>query len=268
MKTVLLAGCGKMGSAMLAGWLDRLNDNLRFIIVDPMISDDHFASRHDRVEIMTAYPDNFPKLDMIVLAMKPQLLTDALPVLKNHADADTIWLSIAAGITISKFKEKLGKDALIIRTMPNTPAMVGKGITAMLIDDDIPDSMKHMAKDMMAVIGEVVQIDQEDDMDPVTALSGSGPAYVFLMREVMEQAGITAGLSPALASKLTSATLSGAVALIDEGSTSPEQLRINVTSPNGTTQAALDVLMAEDGLGSLMEKAILAARDRSIELGK
>lgn len=268
MKTVLLAGCGKMGSAMLAGWLDHLNDDLKFIIVDPMIGDDHFAYDHDRVQIMTTYPDDMPKLDMIVLAMKPQMLPEALPVLKSHADTDTVWLSIAAGITTIKLKDNIGGDARIIRTMPNTPAAISRGITAMLIDDAIPDGMKKMAKAMMSVIGEVVEIDQEDDMDRVTALSGSGPAYVFLMREVMEQAGIAAGLSPVLASKLAGATLSGAVALIDEGNVSPEQLRINVTSPNGTTQAALDVLMAEDGLGALMEKAVLAARDRSIELGK
>lgn len=268
MKTVLLAGCGKMGSAMLAGWLDRLKDDLRFVIVDPMIGDDHFAQGNERVDIHTEYPDIMPDLDIIVLAMKPQMLPDALPALKNHSHKNTVWLSIAAGITRTKLKEHLGDDTLIIRTMPNTPAAIGKGITAMLIDDAVPEYMSQMAQDMMAVIGEVVLINHEDDMDRVTALSGSGPAYVFLMREVMEQAGITAGLSPELASKLAGATLSGAVALIDEGVTSPEQLRINVTSPNGTTQAALDVLMADDGLAALMEKAILAARDRSIELGK
>lgn len=268
MKTVLLAGCGKMGSAMLAGWLDRLTDDLRFVVVDPMIDSNHFAHGHERVCIRTAYSDDLPKADMIVLAMKPQILPDVLATLKEYAEADTVWLSIAAGITVARLKEKLGGEARIIRTMPNTPAAIGKGITAMLTDKAIPDEMNIMAQEMMAVIGEVVLIDREEDMDSITALSGSGPAYVFLMREVMEQAGIKAGLSPALAAKLAGATLSGAVALIDEGSTSPEQLRVNVTSPNGTTQAALDVLMAEDGLATLMEKAILAARDRSIELGK
>ena len=268
MKTVLLAGCGKMGSAMLAGWLDRLDNGLKFIIIDPMISDDHFAHGHERVEIFASYPDTLPKLDMIVLAMKPQMLMDALIDLKAVADADTVWLSIAAGIKTDKLKAYLGQDALVIRTMPNTPAAIGRGITAMLVDDAIPASMKDMAVEMMGVIGDVVEIDHEDDMDRVTALSGSGPAYVFLMREVMEQAGIASGLAPELAAKLAGATLSGAVALIDEGSTTPSQLRVNVTSPNGTTQAALDVLMAEDGLGALMEKAVLAARDRSIALGE
>jgi pyrroline-5-carboxylate reductase len=268
MKTVLLAGCGKMGSAMLAGWLDRLDDGLRFIVVDPMISEDHFAHGSTRVDVLAALSDELPKLDMIVLAIKPQMMSDALPDLSAHAARDTVWLSIAAGITTEKLKSALGDDALIIRTMPNTPAAIGKGITAMLIDDAIPNEMKTMAQEMMAVIGQVVLINDELDMDRVTAVSGSGPAYVFLMREALERAAVKAGLPHELASQLAAATLSGAVALMDEGVISPEQLRINVTSPNGTTQAALDVLMAKGGLSDLMEKAVLAARDRSIELGK
>jgi pyrroline-5-carboxylate reductase len=268
MKTVLLAGCGKMGSAMLAGWLERLDDNLHFIIIDPMIGKNHFAHGDSRVDVLTALPDEPLKLDMIVLAVKPQMVPEVLLDLATHAAKDTVWLSIAAGITTGKLKSTLGNDSLIIRTMPNTPAEIGKGITAMLMDDAIPDEMKTMAQNMMAVIGQVVHIHDESDMDGVTAVSGSGPAYVFLMREVMEKAGVKAGLSPELASQLAAATFSGAVALMDEGVTSPEQLRINVTSPNGTTQAALDVLMAEGGLGDLIEKAVLAARDRSIELGK
>ncbi len=268
MKTVLLAGCGKMGSAMLAGWLDHLDSGLKFIIVDPMIPDDHFAHQHARVEVMTALPSSLPELYMVVLAMKPQMLPDALPDLALHAGPETVWLSVAAGITTTKLKEKLGLETRIIRTMPNTPAAIGKGITAMLIDPQIPTDISTVAQEMMGVIGQVVLIDDELDIDRVTAVSGSGPAYIFLMREALEKAGITAGLSPELAAKLASATLTGAVALMDVGDTSPSQLRINVTSPNGTTQAALDVLMAEDGLERLLERAVLAARDRSIELGQ
>ena len=268
MKTVLLAGCGKMGSAMLAGWLDNLDGDLNFIIVDPLIANDHFACNHDRVTVMTELPSVLPQLDMIVLAMKPQMLPEALPALAGFANQNTVWLSIAAGITTKKLKEALGANALVIRTMPNTPAAIGKGITAMLIDEAVPAQMSDMAKSMMAVIGETVIVQNELDMDRVTAVSGSGPAYIFLMREVLEKAGIKAGLSPDIAAKLASATMSGSVALMDEGLTTPEQLRINVTSPNGTTQAALDVLMSEDGLQKLVDDAVLAARDRSIELGK
>ena len=268
MKTVFLAGCGKMGSAMLAGWLTKLSEDLRFIVFDPMIADDHFAHSHDNVVVLNNLPDTLPELDVIVLAMKPQMLPDALPDLLGFSSSTTVWLSIAAGITTSSMRTLLGSDALVIRAMPNTPAAIGRGITAMLIDDDIPDVMSGMAQKMMKVVGEVVLVDEEIDMDRVTALSGSGPAYVFLMREVMENAGISAGLSQDLAAKLAAATLSGAVALMDESSETPEQLRINVTSPNGTTQAALDVLMSDNAFSRLMEKAVLAAKDRSIELGK
>ena len=269
MKTVLLAGCGKMGSAMLAGWLDNLDETIQFLVVDPMVGDNHFAQNHPRVTIMKALPEsNLSSLDMIVLAMKPQMLMDALPDLAKHANNDLVWLSIAAGITTSKLKSSLGEDARIIRTMPNTPAAIGKGITAMLFDETVPPLMRDMAYNMMAVIGEVVIVQAELDMDRVTAVSGSGPAYVFLMREVMEKAAIKSGLSPELAEKLVAATMSGSVALMDEGEISPEQLRINVTSPNGTTQAALEVLMREKGLANLIEEAVFAARDRSIELGE
>jgi len=268
MKTVLLAGCGKMGSAMLAGWLDNLDDTIQFLVIDPMIGDNHFAQNNSRVTIMKALPEsNLPSLDIIVLAMKPQMLMDALPDLMKHANDNTVWLSIAAGITTSKLKSSLGIDARIIRTMPNTPAAIGRGITAMLINEAVPQFMRDMAHNMMAVVGEVVIVEEEMDMDRVTAVSGSGPAYIFLMREVMEKAAINSGLSPELAEKLVAATMSGSVALMDEGKVSPEQLRINVTSPNGTTQAALDVLMKDKGLADLIEEAVLAARDRSIELG-
>ena len=268
MKTVLLAGCGKMGSAMLAGWLDNLDETIQFLIVDPLVEDNHFAKNNSRVKILNALPESdLPSLDIIVLAMKPQMLMDALPDLLEHADYNTVWLSIAAGITTAKLKSSLGINARIIRTMPNTPAAIGRGITAMLVDEAVPQSMIDMAHNMMSVIGEVVIVEEELDMDRVTAVSGSGPAYVFLMREAMEKAAIKSGLSPELAEKLVAATMSGSVALMDEGEVSPEQLRINVTSPNGTTQAALEVLMREEGLAELIEEAILAARDRSIELG-
>lgn len=268
MTTVLLAGCGKMGTAMLAGWLSKLDDPLTFDIVDPMITPDHPAAGDDRVTIRTALDDGLAAPDIIVLAMKPQMMPDALPDLAKIARPDTVWLSIAAGVTMAKLKAQLGETAAIIRTMPNTPAAIGLGITAMIMDDRVPEAMASLAERMMAVIGEVVMLDHEDDMDKVTGVSGSGPAYVFLMREALESAAIAAGLKPDLAAKLAAATLTGAVGLMNESDESPSQLRVNVTSPAGTTQAALDVLMAEDGLAALMQKAVLAARDRSRELGK
>ena len=272
MTRILLAGCGKMGSAMLEGWLAQLDDGLQFMVFDPLLDDQHIACRDDRVISMTALDEqdwgDDTKPDLIVLAMKPQMLPDALSSLKAISHDDTVFLSIAAGITMQSLKDHLGEDVAIIRTMPNTPAAIGKGITAMIFDDAVSSAMADLTRSMMAVIGDVVDLDNEADMDVVTAVSGSGPAYVFLMREVLESAAITAGLKPELAAKLAAATIGGAADLMEESDQSPSQLRINVTSPNGTTQAALDVLMDEEGLYPLMTKAVIAARDRSKELGK
>ena len=272
MTRILLAGCGKMGSAMLQGWLAQLDAGLEFTVFDPMLPEDHMACQDDRVTAMTTLdPQQFPAdqaPDLVVLAMKPQMLPDAMPPLAAISTPKTVFLSIAAGITMDRLKAHLGDDRGIIRTMPNTPAAIGKGITAMIFNNAVDAEMIALTKAMMSVIGSVVELDDEADMDAVTGVSGSGPAYVFLMREALESAGITAGLKPDLAAKLAQATISGAASLMDASAESPSQLRINVTSPAGTTQAALDVLMAENGLHQLMTSAVLAARDRSKELGK
>ena len=272
MTRILLAGCGKMGTAMLQGWLTQLDAGLEFTVFDPMLPEDHLACQDDRVTAMTTLdPQQFPadqSPDLVVLAMKPQMLPDAMPPLAAISTPKTVFLSIAAGITMDRLKAHLGDDRGIIRTMPNTPAAIGKGITAMIFNNAVDAEMIALTKAMMSVIGAVVELDDESDMDAVTGVSGSGPAYVFLMREALESAGITAGLKPDLAAKLAQATISGAASLMDASAESPSQLRINVTSPAGTTQAALDVLMAENGLHQLMTSAVLAARDRSKELGK
>ena len=272
MTRILLAGCGKMGTAMLQGWLAQLDAGLEFTVFDPMLPEDHLACQDDRVTAMTTLdPQQFPadqSPDLVVLAMKPQMLPDAMPPLAAISTPKTVFLSIAAGITMDRLKAHLGDDRGIIRTMPNTPAAIGKGITAMIFNNAVDAEMIALTKAMMSVIGAVVELDDESDMDAVTGVSGSGPAYVFLMREALESAGITAGLKPDLAAKLAQATISGAASLMDASAESPSQLRINVTSPAGTTQAALDVLMAENGLHQLMTSAVLAARDRSKELGK
>ena len=272
MTRILLAGCGKMGTAMLEGWLSELDDGLSFSVLDPLLDDQHIACQDDRVASYTSLDDaansNFMAPDLIVLAMKPQMLPDALPALNAISHDETVFLSIAAGITMRQLNDHLGADRAIIRTMPNTPAAIGKGITAMIFGDHVAEDMRNLTRQMMAVIGDVVDLEDEADMDVVTAVSGSGPAYVFLMREALEAAGITAGLKPDLAAKLAAATISGAADLMEESDVSASQLRINVTSPNGTTQAALDVLMDQHGLHELMTKAVIAARDRSKELGK
>lgn len=267
MKTVLLAGCGKMGTAMLTGWLNRLEEDLRFVVVDPELADSHPLGQDNRVEMFKTLPENCTAPDMVVLAVKPQMMAEALPPLVQASRDDTVWLSIAAGISIEWLQDAIAADAPIIRTMPNTPSAIGRGITAMIAGDTVPAEMLGLARRMLEVTGKVVDLDDEADMDAVTAVSGSGPAYIFLMREALEAAGTAAGLKPELAAILAAETISGAAALMEESDEAASQLRINVTSPGGTTQAALEVLMEQDGLPDLLRKAVLAARDRSRALG-
>ena len=203
---------------------------------------------------------------MVVLAVKPQMMDEAIADLGALAGPDTAFLSIAAGLSTAWLRDRLGDGALVLRSMPNTPAAIGKGVTA-LYCGDAPEPVASLATQLLRAIGEVVILDDEGLMDAVTALSGSGPAYIFLLAEVMTAAGVEVGLPPALAKQLAEATVAGAGALIAESDDPPSQLRVNVTSKGGTTAAALAVLMAEDGLGPLLDRAIRAARDRSIELG-
>jgi len=211
---------------------------------------------------------------MIVLAVKPQMMDDAIAGLGNMKHADCAYLSIAAGISTGWLKQRLGDAAIVIRAMPNTPAAIGKGITALYADapnqasNQAPNQARNLASQLLAAVGQVVHVQDEALMDGVTALSGSGPAYVFLLVEAMTEAGIKAGLPDDLAAELAKATVCGAGALMAAVDTAPAILRENVTSKGGTTAAALAVLMADDGLTSLMTKAVAAAKARSIELGE
>jgi pyrroline-5-carboxylate reductase len=215
---------------------------------------------------------------MIVLAVKPQMMDDAIAGLGDMKHADCAYLSIAAGISTGWLKQRLGDAAIVIRAMPNTPAAIGKGITALYADapnqasnqapNQAPNQARNLASQLLAAVGQVVHVQDEALMDGVTALSGSGPAYVFLLVEAMTEAGIKAGLPDDLAAELAKATVCGAGALMAAVDTAPAILRENVTSKGGTTAAALAVLMADDGLTSLMTKAVAAAKARSIELGE
>lgn len=267
MTNILLAGCGKMGTAMLTGWLRNMDKNIAFSVLDPAFDETHPLAGEPNVIFSKKMHADMKSPDMIVLAMKPQMMAEALPPLIKASRGDTVWLSIAAGISVRWLKDAIAEGAPIIRTMPNTPAAVGRGITAMFVGEDVPADMADLAKVLLSVIGQVVTLDNEADMDAVTAVSGSGPAYVFYLKEALEGAAINAGLKPELASALAEQTIVGAAALMDQSNESASQLRVNVTSPGGTTQAALDVLMAEDGLLQLMKKTVLAARKRSRELG-
>jgi len=267
---ITLIGCGKMGSAMLHGWLADAALDAEFAIIEPMADHLGWAADHTNVHIYASIADaasHHGNARMIVLAVKPQMMAAAIENLGALIGSDTAFLSIAAGIPTSWFHERLGPAAMVLRSMPNTPAAIGKGVTA-LFAGEAPADMVALATTLLSAVGAVVMLEDESLMDAVTAVSGSGPAYVFLLAEAMTEAGIEAGLPADLARQLAEATVSGAGALIEESDERPSQLRINVTSKGGTTAAALSVLMAENGMTELLRRAILSARDRSIELGK
>lgn len=254
---LVLLGCGKMGSAMLAGWLDKGLAPEAVTVLDPHPSD--WLKSLKGLNINTELPES-PAV--AVIAVKPQMMGDALPALQALG-AGTVMLSIAAGTPIAAFEAAFG-EVPVVRAMPNTPAAVGRGITALIGNDRVSAAQLEMAEGLLSVVGEVVRLDNEAQIDAVTGLSGSGPAYVFHMIEAMAAAGAAQGLAPDLAMRLARATVCGAGELAHLDDASAEQLRVNVTSPNGTTQAGLEVLMAE--LPDLMARTVKAATDRAKEL--
>jgi len=258
---LVLLGCGKMGSAMLAGWLEDGLSPGAVHVFDPMPSD---WLRDTGVNINRTMPAS-PAIALI--AVKPQMMDDALPALRGLGDG-TLFLSVAAGTPIARFKSLLG-SVPIIRAMPNTPAAIGQGITALVGNSVVTDAQLGLAETLLGAVGQTVRLTSEDQMDAVTGVSGSGPAYVFHLIETLAQAGQAQGLDAGLAMKLAKATVAGAGALAMQAEETPAQLRQNVTSPNGTTQAGLEVLMdADKGLPPLVAATVKAATDRSKELAK
>lgn len=253
---VLLVGAGKMGSAMLRRWHD-----LR--IAEEILVIDTARNMKSPADL----PADFTP-EVIVFAVKPQTLPDLLPDYKKFTDAGALVISIAAGRTTGFFKKYLGDDVAVVRTMPNTPASIGEGITGIYAPANVSAVQRDIALSLLSPVGEVVWVDDENLLDAVTAVSGSGPAYVFLMIEAMAAAGEQLGLSPDTAMKLARQTVIGAGALAQaEPQNSARLLRESVTSPNGTTAAALSVLMRDGaGLKELMQKALRAANDRAKEL--
>ncbi|MFA8387368.1 MAG: pyrroline-5-carboxylate reductase [Pelagibaca sp.] len=258
---LVLLGCGKMGSAMLEGWLAGGLPAASVWVTDPNPSD---WVRAQGVHLNEDLPDS-PAI--VLVAVKPQMMRDALPTLKLLGNGDTTFLSVAAGITIATFEQMLGDTTPVIRSIPNTPAAVKQGITALIGNAHVTEHQLQMAETLLSAIGLTVRLETEDQMDAVTGLSGSGPAYVFHMIECLARAGEAQGLDPELAMTLAKATVAGSGALAMQADETPSQLRVNVTSPNGTTQAGLNVLMDEDtGLPPLIAKTIDAATKRSKEL--
>lgn len=258
---LVLLGCGKMGSAMLAGWLEGGLAPESVWVKDPFPSDWVKAQGVHVNEDLPANPA------IVLIAVKPQMMTDALPVLAAMGNGDTLFVSVAAGVTIANYENILGAQTPIIRAMPNTPAAVGKGITAIIGNSNASAAHVDTAQGLLEAIGQVVRLENEGQMDAVTGVSGSGPAYVFHMIEALAAAGEAQGLSAELAMQLAKATVAGAGTLAETADETPAQLRVNVTSPNGTTQAGLEVLMnGKTGLPPLMTATVKAATDRSKEL--
>lgn len=260
---LVLLGCGKMGSAMLKGWLRSGLPAKSVFVIDPNPSD---WLKAQGVNIGGDLPDN-PAIALI--AVKPQMMADALPDVKALGNGQTLVISIAAGTPIATFEGILGDKTPIVRAMPNTPAAVGRGITALIGNAKVTPEDMDLAEGLLWSIGQTVRLDSEDQMDAVTAVSGSGPAYVFHLIEALAAAGEAEGLPADLAMQLATATVGGAGELAEDVDETPTQLRINVTSPNGTTQAALEVLMDEkDGFPALLRRAVAAAANRSRELSR
>jgi pyrroline-5-carboxylate reductase len=261
---LVLLGAGKMGTAMLEGWLARGLDASKLVVLEPQPSKALKALTRRGV---TLNPKSKPAAaTALVIAVKPQSALAALPALTPYAGGRTLAVSIMAGRTLAFLGQALPPGTAIVRAMPNTPAAIGRGISVACANAQVSVRQRKLASDLLAAIGAVEWVADEALMDAVTALSGSGPAYVFLLAEAMTQAGIAAGLPAELAARLARETVAGSGELLHRSPLAVASLRQNVTSPGGTTAAALEVLMGPGGFDSLLTKAIAAATRRSREL--
>lgn len=262
--TILLAGAGKMGGAMLEGWLALGISPAQVAVLEPQPSP-AIAALCERGLRLNPSRDVVGHVAAVVVAVKPQIAPEVLPALAPFVGSATVVVSIMAGRTLRFLAEALPQAALV-RAMPNTPAAIRRGITVAVANPRVSPEQRALVDALLSAVGAVQWITDEALMDAVTALSGSGPAYVFLLVEAMAHAGTAAGLPPALSDTLARATVAGAGELLHRSPLDPATLRQKVTSPGGTTAAALDVLMAENGLERLMTAAVVAAAKRSREL--
>jgi pyrroline-5-carboxylate reductase len=267
---IVLAGCGNMGHAMLSGWIAAKAAGPEDIfVVEP--NGDLLARAKALGVAVSAQASDIPagfSPALIIFAVKPQVIREVAAQYRRFADDGTTFLSIAAGTPISTFEAVLGTGARIVRSMPNTPAAIGKGMLVTFAKPNVPEAARALIARLLNANGKVAEIADEALMDAVTAVSGSGPAYVFYFIECLTQAAVHAGLPADTAKLLAMQTVHGAAALAAQSGEEPGRLREQVTSPNGTTAAALKVLMGADGLEKLVVEAVEAARLRSIELGK
>jgi pyrroline-5-carboxylate reductase len=259
-----LVGAGKMGGAMLKGWLALGLDPQNVVVIEPQPSEE-ITTLAIKGIALNPPPGAVSNIATVILAVKPQVAADVMPSVAAMTGAGTLVVSIMAGKTLA-FLQSAMPNAAIVRAMPNTPAAIGRGITVAVPNAKVTSAEKERATRLLAASGAVEWIADEKLMDAVTAVSGSGPAYVFLLAETLARAGVAAGLPEALAAKLARETVAGSGELLHRSPLDPATLRQNVTSPAGTTAAALDVLMASDGFDPLMRHAVAAATKRSKEL--
>ncbi len=266
--SILLIGAGRMGYALLEGWLkEPALGGYRFQVAEPHPAGPlERLAKEGRIDLNPDPVDLDPAL--AVLAVKPQIMDEVAAPFRPLAQNGTPFLSIAAGRSIRSIKQALGADCPVVRAMPNTPASLGRGATVCVADGTIPDDLKTLCTTLLEAVGHVAWIEDESLIDAVTAVSGSGPAYVFHMAECLAAAGEKAGLPRNLAEELARLTVAGAGEMLWRGEADAATLRENVTSPGGTTAAALHILMAKDGLKPLMERAVDAAKQRGRELDR
>ncbi|EIM25838.1 pyrroline-5-carboxylate reductase [Microvirga lotononidis] len=263
--SLILVGAGKMGGSMLEGWLKVGVKPEGVTVLDPRPSEE--MTRFCREKGIALNPSDPAAADVLVLAIKPQMLDEAAPALNGLLGPQTLIISILAGKTIGDLRSRLPASSAIVRAMPNLPASIGRGATGAAVNEKVSETQRLTADALLSSNGIVEWLPSEDLIDAVTALSGSGPAYVFHLVECLAEAGTAAGLPPDLARRLARATVTGAGELLFQSDLPPATLRQNVTSPGGTTAAALEVLMRDpDGLKALMREAVAAAKRRAEEL--
>lgn len=265
---LLLVGAGNLGGAMLGGWIDSGIKPGQILVQDPnppkhMVD---LMKRHDIACVNRAGDRARDEFSVVVLAVKPQIMDAVLPGVEAFVCSTTVFLSVAAGKTIDYFQAGLGSEAIIVRTIPNTPAAICRGITAAFANVNVGHDQKQQCDQLLHAIGDVVWVENEDLIDVATGVSGSGPAYVFYLTECLAQAGVAAGLPENIANKLARQTVIGSGELMHNSPFDPGTLRENVTSPNGTTAAALEILRDSGEMAELMRKAVAAATKRAREL--
>lgn len=265
-RTLVLMGAGKMGGAMLEGWLAGGLDADGLTVLDPNAGEPLQALARSHGFALNPPLESIAEPEALVLGVKPQMLDAAAPALAHLAGPATLVVSILAGKTMANLAARAPRATAFVRAMPNLPASVRRGVTGVAASAAVSDAQRRMTTALLSGIGAVEWVPAEDMIDAVTAVSGSGPAYVFHLVECLTEAGVAAGLPPEAAARLARGTIEGAGELLHRSDLDPATLRQNVTSPGGTTAAALEILMAENGMKALMRRAVAAARHRASEL--